>query len=122
MLQIMTFLIFLIISQAPIFAHVKPIDFNRKNRMPYSTPAKKDSKEAEFKRYPSNKICFKPITFKKIEFNNNVGKRLIGQEASIKGPIDSDNFLRLLNKYQSRPNLDNKPEKLIARISDCTFN
>lgn len=114
MFKTITFLIFLNISQAPIFAQVKSIDFAKKNQMVYS----RDTDSSGFKTYIGKKIELKKLTLNKKEFDNHVGKQLIDKRPSLKGTLDleSHHSLGLINKYQFRQDLNEKPKVPIARV------
>lgn len=111
----MVFLIFLTISQAPIFAKVKPLDFSKKSQMLHVASSKGS---IDLRKCSSKKINLHTITFKNTVFNNNIELELIGKRAPIKDSIDlnSDCSLGLINKYQFRRDLNKKSGMLIARV------
>lgn len=124
MFKTITFLIFLTISQAPIFAQVKSIDFNKKSRMLHAPSSKNGMKSSGLKTYPSNRVNFQKLSLKEIEFNSDIGAHLMSKRTAIKGPLDLDSgcFLGLINKYQFRQDLNKKSAIPIARIGVSQFN
>lgn len=117
-------MIFLTISQAPIFAQVKSIDFNKKSRLLHANHSKNVSAPINLKNYPSNRVNFQTLPLSKIEFNHDIGTQLMNKHTTIKGLIDLDSgrSLGLINKYQFRHDLNKKSAIPIARMGVSQSN
>ncbi len=117
MFRIIAFSLFFIVYQALIFGEVKLIDFNKKSQMVYSRGLG-DTDIAALKKYNGDKIELKKVVLDKKEFSNDVGIRLKNREAAIKGPIDfeSGRSMGLINKYQFRRDLHEKPQVPVVRV------
>lgn len=124
MFKTITFLVFLTISQAPIFAQVKSLDFNKKSRLLHAPSSKNNMTSSGLKTYSSNRVSFQKLPLREIKFNSDIGIQLMSKRTAIKGPIDLDSgsLLGLINKYQFRQDLNKKSAIPIARIGVSQFN